>query len=195
MANQIFKYLNFDKSIVMKILHWNYGKINFWKDQIPSSCSWFFRGLYNSAIYLWPLCRINLVNPLDTSFLMDLWCFDIPIALKPTFININIDFDHFNISNLIQENSWNSTNLYHLLGNNFENTSPIINLIDNSSHNHWVLQSTKIFTTVYHLLNHHITSTDHWIEWCKLWTIKTIFFGLFLKTNSLHLIFFFIGSI
>lgn len=129
MANQIFKYLNFDKSIVMKILHWNYGKINFWKDQIPSSCSWFFRGLYNSAIYLWPLCRINLVNPLDTSFLMDLWCFDIPIALKPTFININIDFDHFNISNLIQENNWNSTNLYHVLGNNFENNSPIINLI------------------------------------------------------------------
>lgn len=52
MAKNIFKYLNHGDEIWVDILYDKYGKINFWRDPVPSKCSWFFRGFCNPAYHL-----------------------------------------------------------------------------------------------------------------------------------------------
>lgn len=104
LAKHIFKYLNRDDAIWVDILFLKYGKINFWSDMAPPKCPWFSRGLCKSATYIKPFCRINSFNLTNNSFLMDPWCSNLPITLKPTFINMSADFEHLNISNLIHEN-------------------------------------------------------------------------------------------
>lgn len=85
MANNVFKYLNEDDSIWVNILSIKYGKINFWKDPIPSYCSWFFRGLCYAADKLKPFYGMNFVNPNQASFLFDPWCSNTLLAFNPTF--------------------------------------------------------------------------------------------------------------
>lgn len=43
-----------------------------------------------------------------TSFLYDLWCFEIPIAYKPTYFNMHLDFENFWVTNFTHNNNWNS---------------------------------------------------------------------------------------
>lgn len=91
---------------------------------------------------------------------MDPWCFDIPIALKPTFINMSVDFECIDIFELIHEDAWDLNSLYDLSGNNFDIASSLCSSTDNSSFNHWVWQpitsSTNISIAVYHHLNHWV---------------------------------------
>ena len=44
-------------------------------------------------LYLW----MNYVNPNSTSFMNDYWWFETPLAFKPIFVNMEIDFNNFQI--------------------------------------------------------------------------------------------------
>lgn len=70
-AKFIFQYLNSAESVWVAILRLKYGHLNFWKDPIPSKCSWFFRGLCWSASTIKPYCWIKTINPSSTSILYD----------------------------------------------------------------------------------------------------------------------------
>lgn len=152
-----------------------YGKINFWFDIVPYKCSWFFRGLCKYVAFIKRFCRINSFNPSSNSFLMDPWCFDLPIALKPTFINMATNFEHLNISDLTHENHWDTFNLNYLFSANFNFVSSNLGTIDLFSYNYWVwlLKSPgiKISAAIYHRLNHNASHTDQWSGWQKLWKI------------------------
>lgn len=138
MAKHVFKYLNRDNVIWVDILRLKYGYINFWKDTAPHKCSWFFRSLYYTAFQIKPFCKLNSINPDNTSFLWDPWCFDIPITYKPTYINMEEDLLHANIFDLLHVDRWSDTHLNHLFGPSFNKHDLCIGSIDNTSYNHWI---------------------------------------------------------
>lgn len=57
--------------------------------QTPPNCLTFFKGLCINANILKPFLWINWFNPVVTSLLHHPWMFEIPIAFKPFFINMD----------------------------------------------------------------------------------------------------------
>lgn len=175
MARHIFKYLNNENTLWVEILIDKYCKLNFWHDHPPPKCSWFFRGLCKSATFIKQHCKIKSVNPTETSFLWDPWIFDIPVALKPMVLNMNANFDHINISNLVQEDQWDNVCLNSLFGNSFDSLEVILPTIDHDWDTHWVWKPksnrSKISAAVYNQLNHHNSSSECSSGWQLLWNI------------------------
>lgn len=95
----------------VSIMDLKYGAFNIWTGKIPSKYSWFFRGMYRNAYHIKPLLWMNTINSTLISFLNDPWYFEIPIAYKPTYLNIDIDIDNMQISDLISDNKWNINQL------------------------------------------------------------------------------------
>lgn len=119
-AKHVFRYLNQDNVLWEDILLFKYGYMNFWRNPTPVNCSTFFRGFCVTANILKPCYWINSLNPGTISLLHDPWCFDIPLAYKPTFINIDLDLNALNISDFIN-NNWDYQKLRYLFGNiNFD---------------------------------------------------------------------------
>lgn len=137
----------------------------------------FFCGLYSSVVHIKPYCRINSVNSLNTSFLWDPWCFDVPIALKPTFINMSEEVDQIPFSDLIRGDFWNSENLSHIFGSSFDLDSLKSGSIDTTLENHWIWNpkssNNKISFAVYHHLNHISSCNVEWQGWNQIWRIYT----------------------
>lgn len=42
-----------------------------------------------------------------TTFLYNPWCFEIPLAFKPTFLNMDLDFNDISVANFIVDIHWN----------------------------------------------------------------------------------------
>lgn len=145
MAKNILKYLNHGDGIWVDILYDKYGKENFWKDKILSKCSWFFRGLCHSAFFLKKFFKINSISPTQTSFLFDPWCFDIPIAYKPTYIHMLIDLNQIIMSNLLVNNQWDVNKLVHIFGLNVNLFAGSMSTIDDLNYNFrvWEPPSSK----------------------------------------------------
>ncbi|XP_039130894.1 uncharacterized protein LOC120267295 [Dioscorea cayenensis subsp. rotundata] len=176
MAKHFFNYLNNGDAIWVDILRSKYGDFNFWKSKAPTKCSWFFRYLTRIAGRLKPNCRINSVNPARTSFLWDPWCFDIPIALKPTFINMDVDVDLLTVSDVILGDRWNETHLHHVFGHYFDAQALSSSSINPNTCNHWVWNPNtkhhKIAATVYNHLNHNLNQSEFWYGWQLLWKLN-----------------------
>lgn len=118
MAKHVFKFLNVDDVIWVDILCVKYGNFNFWKDSIPYKCSCFFWGLCNSAKILKPYIGLTLWIPTVLLSCFDRKCSEIPLAFKPTFLNINSDFTEMRVSDLICGNDLNYHSLHYLFGEN-----------------------------------------------------------------------------
>lgn len=94
--SQVFKTVFNGQNILWTdILYLKYGKINFWIDPIPGNCSWFFRGLCKTAHILKPNLWMISINVSSTSFMLDHWYFDIPLAYKLTYLNMDMDLLQF----------------------------------------------------------------------------------------------------
>lgn len=154
MAKHIFKFLNNENLIWVDILRDKYGNINFRHDHPPNKCSWFFQGLCHSAIFIKQQCKLNTVNPDKASLLWDPWCFDIPVALKPTYINMNIDFNHITLNDLVLDNQWDNLGVIDIFGGVLDNSNLSLANVDYDYENYWVCQPKsnchKISSAVYH---------------------------------------------
>ncbi|XP_039115766.1 uncharacterized protein LOC120251270 [Dioscorea cayenensis subsp. rotundata] len=200
-AKHVFKLLNNDSAIWVDIMRLKYGHSNFWMNSAPARCSWFYRSLFNVANRIKPFCRIGSVNPINTSFAWDPWCFDLPIARKPTFINMNVDLDNLSVSNFITGNGWDIAHLCSIFGSNFNMQVLLSNSIDYDSGNQWIWspssKQTTISSSVYHHLNHNFSLTDVWMGWRLLWNLSiaprvkhflwTLFHGRLSTYNFLYL--------
>ncbi|XP_039128871.1 uncharacterized protein LOC120265002 [Dioscorea cayenensis subsp. rotundata] len=167
MAKHVFKYLNKFDAIWVDILHFKYGCINFWTDPTPPRCS--------TAFALKHHCWIKCVNPTCTSILYDPWCFDVPLAFKHTFINMDGVSNSVNLMDFISHNDWNHTKLQLLFGDSICNISGNLVSIDFTGFNFWVwfpkAHTSKLATNVYKTLNHNADNGNSWIGWHKLWAI------------------------
>lgn len=85
-----------------------------------------------------PSSWINSLNPNSTSLLFDMWGFAVPLAYKPTYLNMSFDFDSLNFSDLVLDGNWNLYNLYRLFGDNLLCFIPSFGTIDPNGHSHLV---------------------------------------------------------
>ncbi|XP_039136968.1 uncharacterized protein LOC120274488 [Dioscorea cayenensis subsp. rotundata] len=175
MAKNVFTYLNADNVFWVEIARHKYGRINFWTDLIPPRCSWVFRSICKTASILKPNLWINTFNPIQTSFQFDPWLFDVPIAFKPTFLNVSADFSNPTMSELVVNGHWNFSLLESLFGENLSSIISNLSAIDCSGNNTWVWlpnpSKLKISAAVYHHLNLGINHNESWAGWTKIWRL------------------------
>lgn len=105
MAKNLFAFLNDEDRLWIHILHLKYGNFNVWDPNKPKKMSWFFQQLRNSADQLKPYLCFKECSPDSTNFLLDPWIFEIPLAFKPTFINMDILVEHLNVADILDENA------------------------------------------------------------------------------------------
>lgn len=77
-----------------------------------------YRGLCKVANEIKTCLWMQSVNPSTVSFLFDPLFSEIPIALKPTFFNMNLDFENFTLDDYIQIGRWCATNIATIFGHN-----------------------------------------------------------------------------
>lgn len=147
-----------------------------WTSSIPASCSWFYRGLCRNANHIKPFLWMSNINPANTSFPYDPWYFDIPLAFKPTFLNMDMDLKSIQLFNLLLDTHWNIhllRNLFGLILNEFSiSHGNITHDLDNTwvwfPIPHW----TKVSTMVYSYFSQQVTKQDSWDGWSIIWHLK-----------------------
>ncbi|KAH7679239.1 Reverse transcriptase zinc-binding domain-containing protein [Dioscorea alata] len=176
MAKNVFRVLNNDNVWWFSIMASKYGDFKIWSNIIPAKCSWFYRGLYYNAFHIRPFLWMNTINPNLTSFLQDPWYFEIPIACKPTYLNMNLDIERVLISDLVEANHWKFNLLQTLFG-------PIINddiisqsIISYDLKNNWLwfpkTESTKLTAMIYAHFNQNNFEQNYWEGWRNVWHLK-----------------------
>lgn len=68
MANNVFSYLNNHNVFWVNLLWIKYGLLNFWMDDPPMNCSWFFRWLCQATKIWDPSFGLNLLILLPLPF-------------------------------------------------------------------------------------------------------------------------------
>lgn len=107
MAKIVFGYLNNHDAIWVDILYNKYGNVNFWIDSIPANYSWFFRGMWYIANVIKPHIWLNHVNSAQTNFMFNPWYFEVSLAFKPTYLNMNMNLNKLQIPDIMVGSSWN----------------------------------------------------------------------------------------
>ncbi|XP_039138794.1 uncharacterized protein LOC120276131 [Dioscorea cayenensis subsp. rotundata] len=178
MAKNVLGYLNHRDAIWVDILHHKYGQVNFWTDSIPANCSWFFRGLWYNANIIKPHLWMHHFDVNRTDFMLDPWYFDIPLAFKPTYINMNYDQDSLSMTNLFLDNAWNFNFLLEVFGDNlnFEYliNDKAINCYNNVNRWVWFPKSGKHLLTsmVYAFFNNSAGNLNPWNGWGNIWHLN-----------------------
>lgn len=153
-----------------------YGKFDIWKGNIPAKCSWFYRGMVHNALIIRSFLWMNSFNPNMTSFLNDPWYFEIPIAYKPTFLNMDIDYSIFQISELLVNIHWDIDQMHFIFGLHINDNVLGQSSISYNQSNHWVWfpnsKGTKLSAKIYSFFNHRRFFGNHWNGWGKIWKLK-----------------------
>lgn len=123
-----------------------------------------------------PFISLNHVNPEHTNFMHDLGYFEIPLAFKPTFLNIGMTYDLFQISDILMGNSWNFTLLHAIFGANL-NFDYLIHRhvsVDHENNSVWHPKSkkNKLFSMVYSHFSQNAGPLVPWDGWENLWHLK-----------------------
>ncbi|XP_039136204.1 uncharacterized protein LOC120273607 [Dioscorea cayenensis subsp. rotundata] len=175
MSKNVFKYLNSDNIFWVDIASHKYGHLNFWVNSIPAICSWIFRGICRTASNLKHNLWIKSFNPAQTSILFDPWLFEIPIAFKPTYLNVNTDLSDTCLSDFFVNDLWNVDKLYITFGDFLGPLVPNICNFDLANTNFWVWKphssNLNISSAVYNHLNHNHDLALEWPGWNKLWKL------------------------
>lgn len=104
MAKNVLGYLNHHNAIWVDILFDKFGKVNFWTNSIAANCSWFFRGLWHNANIIKSHLWLHHFHPAHTDLMKDPWNFEITLAFKPTYINMDINLNLLNLFDLFVNN-------------------------------------------------------------------------------------------
>lgn len=103
-----------------------------------SSAHGFFCGLCRTASIIKPFMCLSSFNLSTSSILLDPWYFEIPIAFKPTYPNMDLDLNSFSFSNLFVSTHWNLQALNHIFGEHLNMSALNHSIIDTQGSNHWV---------------------------------------------------------
>ncbi|XP_039131805.1 uncharacterized protein LOC120268480 [Dioscorea cayenensis subsp. rotundata] len=176
MAKNVISYLNHHDAIWVDILYHKYGQVNFWTDTIPANCSWFFRGLWHNADIIKPQLWLHHFYPAATNIMFDSWYFEIPLAFKPTYLNMHVDYDHLNMSDLILDDGWNIPLMSSIFGEFLNFDYLHFNRVCNGANNKWVWfpksKNHKLTSMVYTHFNNSVGNHDTWNGWGNLWRLS-----------------------
>ncbi|XP_039132528.1 uncharacterized protein LOC120269260 [Dioscorea cayenensis subsp. rotundata] len=102
--------------------------------------------------------------------------FEIPIAYKPVFLNMDLDVTDCCITDFIENSMWSMDALNSLFGPNW--SSPIIShgKLVSGVNNHWLWfpdsKGTKISSNVYNFLTSNKVEAQGWCGWSNIWKLN-----------------------
>lgn len=141
----------------VNIIEHKYGKDIPWKISIPTNCSWFFRSLCKTLESTKSNQRIKTMKPNCTSVLEDSWIFDMPISVKPSFVNMDLIDESLHLNDFIHNDRWSLSHIHQFLSPHINFESLNLGSIDDNNHNIWSWSSKSqghgIISEVYKTLN------------------------------------------
>lgn len=112
----------------------------------------------------------------NTSFFIDPWCLEIPLAFKPTFHNMDFNFKQIQVDDLVSNGFWDNSMLEDIFGAGFNSHSMKLGMIDPNSANVWVWfpasNNNRLSTSVYQFLNINDMNSFVWNGWQKVWKLS-----------------------
>ena len=118
----------------------------------------------------------------------DPWLFDILLAFKPIYINMDLPVNSITISDFLSGSTLNYDDAKTCVNGNFDGSWTSNRVFSHSELNHWnwslTSHSVRVSTTVYNYLNHSPWD-DNWEGWDTIWRllvapwVKTFFCGSF----------------
>ena len=120
MSKLILVVLNVDQKFWIQIFNLKYRTFNIRNFKKIAKSLWFgriFRKTADSIKYnLW----LDTCNTGSIDFLKNPWCFDLPLALKPTFLNMHGPLEDISFSELTDGNSLNYNPIFELFGDQID---------------------------------------------------------------------------
>lgn len=120
MAKNIFGLLNSDNKIWVYILKTKYGDWNVWNMGHFSHTSWFFKSVCKITEVLKTNFKISARNPLSLDLWKDPCIMDIPINMKPTYINMDIIHENLSFVDLISHDTFDIDALVNIFSSNLD---------------------------------------------------------------------------
>lgn len=140
---------------------------------------------------------MNNINLNTTSFMLDSWYFEVPLILKPTYLNMDIDLFSIKLTNLTVDIHWNIHELQHIFGVHLNSQVLIHGNLNFDGQNSWVWfpnsKGKHLSSKIYSFYNSTMNQVESWKGWSNIWHLKVapqvkyfiwlIFHGK-LKTNE-----------
>lgn len=101
--------------------------------------------------------------------------FDIPIAYKPVFLNMDIAVIDIQLEDLIVNTSWNLDALNQFFGLNWNSDIIALGKISLEEGNHWVWLKSRginLASNVYSFLNNKNSERLDWNGWSNIWKLR-----------------------
>lgn len=150
--------------------------INLWNLHIPPNCSWLFRGIYRVADDIKACIWLQSTNPSMVSFLYDPWCFETPLAFKPTFLNMHLDFERVRVVDFIHNNVYDSQKFLAVFGIDANPLALSHGNITPCDPSQWVwfskINSKSVTATFYNFHYGRHSYHENWNGWTMLWKLK-----------------------
>lgn len=123
--------------------------------------------------------KLHSCNPELVDIWKDTCIFDLPISLKPTFLNMSLDLNKFQLSDLISQNKFSpSANMENLFGTSLDWNCINGIKINNEEPLFWKWNQlsciASIGSSVYNYLNGGIFLDESWIGWREIWNLPVI---------------------
>lgn len=179
MSKNIFMALNGDNKFWIHICNLKYGVFHCWNPSAMKNVSDFYRGFWATASQIKSNCQIKECNPSSTDFLIYHWFFDIFIAYKPTFINMNFQLNEITVEDCVHQFSINYDMCALLFGHNVDWSLMNHQSINRESSNYWVWtpsgSNASLVSSIYTWFNSgQHKEKGNWEGWKVLWNLVVI---------------------
>lgn len=177
MAKNVFVILNSKNKLWVDIFKNKYGNWFVWNCVASRNASWFHNSICKVDDVLKPIFRMITCNPQLTDFWKDPCLLDLPIYLKPTFLNIWIPKD-FSLGDLLNDGDLNFNLLENLFGPSLDWSWISIINFEFSAENNWIWWpcslKASIAPTVYDYLNDNSPLQTFWKGCYYVWGLTVI---------------------
>lgn len=150
-----------------------------WNPKHVSKTSWFYKSICNTTNFI--RFNINLLscNPLKVDIWFDPYFFYLPLAKKPTFINMLLEkLEELSFIEIINSNGFYKVTLKNMFGNSLDwNQIEKVNL-NEEGNNLWVRRHPSyrafIASTIYDHAIDFKSFEEPWLGWPIIWKLPMI---------------------
>lgn len=190
MSKNVFAVFNFDTKLWVQIFILKYGPFKIWNPQKFSKSSWFYKSLCKVATDIRVDLWMDSCNIFYTDFWLDPWCYEMSLALKPSFLDMHEMADTMSIVDLTEDDHLNYNAMCDYFGEHFVwSRLPKLQFGDSVT-NHWVWMptspKTKIVSATYYHLNRSCYLHESWNGWREVWRLHTTPRVKFMGWKMLH---------
>jgi len=166
---------------------WNLIRIEIFKNQYATFHPWrsgkkkkkspLYKAIHNSMESMKDGLIKQLGDGKSTSILDDPWVFEIPIAIKPTLINMDLQFGNRKVSWLLSKGSWRCNRLLELFGESLAMAIFSLPIPVAKTHDDWIWMhqpnGQPSVKSIYEFIHRDPQNTKTcWPGWTKIWKLK-----------------------